>query len=83
MRKLALLALGICLVLSTVSSATMLREIWWQSMGIDDAVALATGDTAPDQVDILADSAWADIAASSISARGRRERPAFDMFMAP
>ena len=62
MRKLALLALVVCLALSTVSSATMLRDIWWQSMGIDDAVALATGGTPADQVDILADSAWADIA---------------------
>ena len=62
MRKNVFLALAILVAVSTVSSATMLREIWWQSLGIDDAVALATGDTAPDQVDILADSAWVDIA---------------------
>jgi hypothetical protein len=61
MKKLALLVLTISLVLSTVSSATMLREVWWQSAGIDDAVALATGGTPPDQVDVLADSAWAEI----------------------
>ena len=57
MRKLAFMVL-ICLVLSTVSSATMLREIWWQAAGIDDAVALATGDTPPDQVDVLDVPAW-------------------------
>lgn len=62
MKKLALLVLAICLVMSSVSSATMLREIWWQALGIDDAVALATGGTAPDQVDILDIPAWADIA---------------------
>ena len=61
MRKLALV-IGICLMLATTASATMLREIWWQAAGIEDAVVLATGDTPPDQVDVLDVPAWADIA---------------------
>jgi len=63
MKKLALLTLLICVSLSTVSFASVMREIWWDSnMGIDDAIALVNSGTPPDQVDILDIPAWADIA---------------------
>jgi len=62
MKRLVLLVLTICLALSTVSSADVLRELWWQSLSIEDAVALANSGTPADQVDILAEPTWADIA---------------------
>jgi len=62
MRKLALLALLMCLVLSTVSSAGVLREIWWQSLGIDDAILLVNSGTPADQIDILPEPTWVNIA---------------------
>ncbi len=63
MKKLALLTLLICVSLSTVSFASVMREIWWDSnLGIDDAIALVNSGTPADQVDILDVPAWADIA---------------------
>ena len=60
MRKFALLVLTICVALSTVSSAGVLREIWWQGLGIDDAIALVESGTPADQVDMLAEPTWAN-----------------------
>jgi hypothetical protein len=62
MKKLALVATLVCLMLSTVTSADVLREIWWQNLSIDAAVALAQSGTPADQADILAEPTWADIA---------------------
>jgi hypothetical protein len=62
MKKLALLVLIICLALSTVSSADVLREIWWGGGTIDQAIERAASGTPADQVDILAEPTWADIA---------------------
>jgi hypothetical protein len=62
MKKSVLLALLMCLVLSTMSTAGVLREIWWQSLGIDDAIALVNSGTPADQIDILAEPTWVDIA---------------------
>jgi len=61
MRKITLLVLAICLALSTVSSADVLREIWNGGGSIDDAIARAEAGN-PDQVDVLAEPTWADIA---------------------
>ncbi len=62
MKKLALMITIICMVMSSVSSADWLREIWWGGDSIDGAVARANAGTPADQVDILADPAWVDIA---------------------
>lgn len=62
MKKLALMAMLVSLMLSAVTSADVLREIWWSGQSIDGAVALAQSGTPADQVDILATPTWADIA---------------------
>lgn len=62
MKKLALLALLICVALSTVSSAGVLREIWWGGASIDEAIALVESGEPADQLDILANPTWVDIA---------------------
>ena len=62
MKKSIVLTLLVCLALSTVSSAGVLREIWWQSLGIDDAIALVNSGTPADQVDVLENPTWVDIA---------------------
>jgi len=62
MKKSALLALLVCLLVSTVSTAGVLREIWWVNLGIDDAIALVNSGTPADQATILAQPTWADIA---------------------
>ncbi|UCD52808.1 MAG: hypothetical protein JSW27_09245, partial [Phycisphaerales bacterium] len=62
MRKLTFFVLTVCLALSTVSSAGVLREIWWGGGSIDDAIALAESGTPADQVDVLAEPTWANIA---------------------
>lgn len=61
MKKLALLALLVCLLLSSVSTAGLLREMWYQNLGIDAAIALVNSGTPPDQVDILAEPTWVNI----------------------
>ena len=61
MRKYAFLVLVVSLALSTVSSAGVLREVWWGGGSIDDAIALAESGTPADQVDILADPTWEGI----------------------
>lgn len=58
MKKLALLIAIICMVMSSISSADMLKEVWYQELGIDDAVTLATGDTPADEIEVLAEPAW-------------------------
>jgi len=60
MKKLALLVLTMCLALSTVSSATMLREIWSNQVTgtLDEALAVIAGEVGPDRVDVLDDSGW-------------------------
>ena len=58
MKKLALWVLTIGLALSTVSSAEVLREVWWQSLGIEDAVVLVDSGTAAEQTDVLDEPAW-------------------------
>ncbi len=58
MKKLTFLTLALCLVMATTSSAEVLREVWWQSLGIDDAIALVNSGTAPGQVDILEQPTW-------------------------
>jgi len=40
MKRLILLVLAMCLALSAVSSAAVLREIWWGGGSIDEAIAL-------------------------------------------
>lgn len=62
MRKVTLVAMLVCLMLSAVTSADVLREIWWGASSIDNAVALVQSGTPADQVDILATPTWADIA---------------------
>ncbi len=64
MKKLALIVLTICVALPTMSSADVLREIWWGGGSIDDAIARAdNSDVVPaDQVDVLAEPTWVDIA---------------------
>ncbi len=62
MKKVTVAATLICLMLSAVSSADMLREIWWGGSSIEDAVELAQSGTPADQVDVLAEPTWADIA---------------------
>lgn len=62
MKRFALMIAIICMVMSSVSSADWLREIWWGGDSIDGAVARANAGTPADQVDILADPAWVDIA---------------------
>ncbi len=62
MKKIALLVLAICVVLPTVSSAEVLREIWNGGRGIDAAIDLANSGTPADQVDILENPTWVDIA---------------------
>jgi hypothetical protein len=62
MKKSIVLTLLVCLALSTVSSAGVLREIWWQSLGIDAAIARVNSGTPADQVDVLDNPTWADIA---------------------
>ena len=60
MKKLTLLVLTICLALSTVSSASMLREIWSNQVtgNLDEALAVVAGEVGPDRVDVLDDSGW-------------------------
>jgi len=60
MKKLALLGLVMSLALSTVSSATMLREIWSNQVTgtLDDALVIVNGEVGPDRVDVLDDSGW-------------------------
>ncbi len=62
MKKMIVVALLIALVLSAVSSADVLREIWWGAASIDEAVALVNSGTPADQVDVLAEPTWANIA---------------------
>jgi len=62
MKKFALLVLVVSLTLSTMASADVLREIWNGGGSIDDAIARANSGTPADQVDILADPTWVDIA---------------------
>jgi len=63
MRKFALIVLTICVALPTMSSADVLREVWWGAGNIDDAIARAdNSDVVPaDQVDILAEPTWEGI----------------------
>jgi concanavalin A-like lectin/glucanase superfamily protein/PA14 domain-containing protein/immunoglobulin I-set domain protein len=58
MKRFALMTLAICMALSTVSSADMLREIWWGDIPMDEAVALATGGTPADESEVLAEPFW-------------------------
>ena len=62
MRKFTVFVLMVCMALSTVSSADVLREIWDGGRSIDEAIALAESGTPADQVDVLADPTWVDIA---------------------
>ncbi len=62
MRKSALLALLVCVALSTVSSAGVLREIWWGGATIEEAIELVNSGTPADQLDILAEPSWVNIA---------------------
>ncbi len=62
MRKSALLALLVCMALSTVSSAGVLREIWWGGASIEEAIELVNSGTPADQLDILAQPSWVNIA---------------------
>ncbi|MDI6450024.1 LamG-like jellyroll fold domain-containing protein [Anaerobaca lacustris] len=62
MRKATLVATVVCLMLSAVSSADVLREIWWGGASIDAAITLVQSGTPADQVDILVEPTWADIA---------------------
>ncbi len=62
MKKVALTATLICLMLSAVSSADVLREIWWGGASIDAAVELVNSGVPADQVDVLAEPTWANIA---------------------
>ncbi len=52
----------VCMALSTLSSAGVLREIWNGGRGIEEAIELADSGTPADQVDILPDPTWVDIA---------------------
>ena len=61
MRKFTFLVLVVCLALSTVASADVLREVWWGAGSIDDAIALAESGTPADQVDILVEPTWEGI----------------------
>lgn len=62
MKKVTLLATAICLMFSAVSSADMLREIWWGGASIDAALELVQSGVPADQVDILPEPTWVDIA---------------------
>lgn len=62
MKKVALVATLVCLMLSAVSSADVLREIWWGGASIDAAIELVNSGVPADQVDILATPTWVDIA---------------------
>ncbi|MDI6450025.1 discoidin domain-containing protein [Anaerobaca lacustris] len=62
MKKSVLLVLLVSLVLSTVSSAAVLREIWWGGASIDEAIALVNSGTPADQIDVLENPTWVDIA---------------------
>lgn len=62
MKKLALLALLVVMALSTVSSAGVLREIWWGYLDIDPAIELVQSGEPADQLDILAEPTWVNIA---------------------
>ncbi|HNY77990.1 MAG: LamG-like jellyroll fold domain-containing protein [Sedimentisphaerales bacterium] len=62
MRKATLIAVVASLMLSAASSADVLREIWWQNVSIDAAINLVQSGTPADQVDVLAEPTWADIA---------------------
>ena len=65
MKRLVLLVLTICLALSAVSLGEVKREIWNGAVGEpygDNAVARVNSGLPPDQVDILAEPTWADIA---------------------
>lgn len=62
MRKVTLVATVACLMLSAVSSADVLREIWWGGASIDAAIELVNSGVPADQVDILAEPTWANIA---------------------
>ena len=52
----------VCMALSTLSSAGVLREIWDGGRSIDAAIDLANSGTPADQVDILENPTWVDIA---------------------
>ncbi|MHC4519058.1 MAG: PA14 domain-containing protein, partial [Planctomycetota bacterium] len=60
MRRLALLALVVSLALSSVASATMLREIWYeQNTGnLEEALAVVNSGEAPTQTDVLDIAGW-------------------------
>lgn len=62
MKKFAFVVLIVSLALSTIASAGVLRELWWQSLSIEDAIVLANSGTPADQIDILAEPTWVDIA---------------------
>lgn len=62
MRKATLVAMLVSLMLSAVTSADVLREIWWGAAGIDAAIAKVNSGVPADQVDILAEPTWANIA---------------------
>ncbi len=62
MKKLALLALLVVMALSTASSAQVLREIWWGFLDIDPAIELVQSGEPADQLDILAEPTWVNIA---------------------
>jgi F5/8 type C domain-containing protein/PA14 domain-containing protein len=62
MKKFAFVVLIVSLALSTMASAGVLREIWWGGGSIDEAIALAESGTPADQLDILAEPTWVNIA---------------------
>jgi len=62
MRRVTLMAMLVSLMLSAVTSADVLREIWWGAQSIDNAIALVQSGTPADQVDILVEPTWANIA---------------------
>jgi len=49
-------------MLSAVTSADVLREIWWGAASIDQAIAKVNSGVPADQVDILTLPTWANIA---------------------
>ncbi len=65
MKRFALLVLAICLALSAVSPAEVLREIWNGAVSspyMENAMGRVNSGKPPDHVDILDEPTWADIA---------------------
>ncbi|MHC4517309.1 MAG: PA14 domain-containing protein, partial [Planctomycetota bacterium] len=65
MRRLILWVSTVCLALSTVSSGEVKREIWNGAVSspyMENAIARVNSGTPADQVDILDEPTWADIA---------------------